>query len=118
MSERFGACPTCHTNDGYINVGQAHWFLCKEHRVKWCAAWNLFSSWMDETEEEQRKEYEELGLDTYTTIEEPYYGDDDNSDREAGYQEQSLTEGLDVQPDDFFDELDMIVPASTKERVK
>jgi hypothetical protein len=79
MSERFGTCPTCHKNDGYINAGSSHWFFCKEHRVKWCPAANLFSSWMFETKEEQRQQWEELGMDTFTEIE-PYYGDEDDGE--------------------------------------
>jgi hypothetical protein len=107
MSERFGACPTCHKNDGYINSGKSHWFMCVEHRVKWCPAANLFSSWMYETAEEQREQWDKIGMDTYTTIEEPYHGEEDTSDDE---QRQSPMEDLEVQPDDSFDESENIVP--------
>jgi hypothetical protein len=51
----FGLCPTCHKTDGYLNVGRSHWFVCDEHRTKWCAGANLFSSWREETEAEQRE---------------------------------------------------------------
>ncbi len=111
MSEYFGACPTCHKTDGYVNVGNDHWFICKQHRAKWCIGANLFSSAMEESDEEKRREYEELGLDTYTAVENPYYGVNDYSDDEAGYQEQYF-------PDDISDELDMIVPASKTVRAK
>lgn len=47
----FGDCPECGRNDGYLNVGQAHWFLCDEHKTKWCIGSNLFSTWQGETEE-------------------------------------------------------------------
>jgi hypothetical protein len=46
---RFGACPVCHRDDGYINVGADHWFVCLTHKKKWCAGANLFSSAMEET---------------------------------------------------------------------
>ena len=65
----FGLCPHCLNNDGYINVGRSHWFLCDEHKVKWCVGANLFSSWVDETEEEQRAAYYARGVDRYTEIE-------------------------------------------------
>jgi hypothetical protein len=64
----FGVCPQCRRNDGYANAGRSHWFFCKKHRVKWCAGSNLFSSWRDETEEEQRRVYEEIGLGEFEEI--------------------------------------------------
>lgn len=54
----FGTCPECGDNDGYRNAGKSHWFLCHEHRVRWCVGSNLFSSWRHETEEQQRHAYE------------------------------------------------------------
>jgi len=60
--DRFGICPHCGKTDGYVNVGRGHWFFCIEHRVKWYAGSNLFSSWHDETEEEQRRVFDEIGL--------------------------------------------------------
>jgi hypothetical protein len=56
----FGLCPYCHDYDYYTNIGKAHWFVCKEHKVKWLAGCNLFSSWRDETEEDWEKNYEEI----------------------------------------------------------
>jgi hypothetical protein len=49
----FGSCPNCHRNDGYENVGSDHWFVCHQHRVKWCVGSNLFSSWRDQTDQER-----------------------------------------------------------------
>ena len=46
----FGVCPECRRNDGYINVHKAHWYMCHAHQTKWCAGWNLFSTWKRETE--------------------------------------------------------------------
>jgi hypothetical protein len=68
----FGMCPTCRSNDGHINVGKAHWFFCQEHRVTWMVGVNLFSTWHGETEAEQRAQYDELGFETFTTIEPSY----------------------------------------------
>lgn len=48
----FGLCPECGGNDGYLNIGPNHWFICDEHNVAWCAGSNLFSGWQDESEEE------------------------------------------------------------------
>ena len=44
----WGRCPNCGGNDGCLNVGRNHWFVCDRHRTKWCAGWNLFSSWRHE----------------------------------------------------------------------
>ena len=51
----FGGCPTCGRTNGYLNARWNHWFVCEEHRVRWYAGSNLFSSWKDETEDEQRE---------------------------------------------------------------
>ena len=56
--EYFGGCPECGKTDGYVNIGRNHWFVCDQHKTKWCAGSNLFSSWKDETEEEQRRLFE------------------------------------------------------------
>jgi hypothetical protein len=68
----FGLCPHCQNNDGYVNVGRGHWFVCDEHKVMWFAGANLFSSCLDETEEEQRRAWAARGLDEYSHIK-PYY---------------------------------------------
>jgi hypothetical protein len=56
----FGGCPLCGGNDGYLNVGAAHWFYCQEHATRWCAGANLFSGWRQESEECWRKNAENL----------------------------------------------------------
>jgi hypothetical protein len=68
FDDYFGGCPRCGGSDGYVNIGKGHWFFCATHKTKWCVGWNLFSSWTDETEEEQRRKYYENGLDTYEDI--------------------------------------------------
>jgi hypothetical protein len=70
----FGLCPKCKKYDGCLNVGPGHWYFCKEHRLRWFVGSNLFSSWRDETEAEQRRRYEKLGFDRYKDVE-PFYPD-------------------------------------------
>jgi hypothetical protein len=68
----FGDCPICHKNDGYVNVGNDHWFICVTHKKKWGIGANLFSSAMDETPERQLQEQESLGFDSFEIVE-PFY---------------------------------------------
>jgi hypothetical protein len=56
-TDYFGGCPTCGKNDGYLNAGRTHVFYCREHKVSWIFGANLFDSWKDETEDEQREKY-------------------------------------------------------------
>lgn len=48
----FGGCPECGGTNGFVNVGANHWFVCDEHRTKWCCGTNLFSHWREEDEAE------------------------------------------------------------------
>ena len=52
---RLGDCPKCGRNDGCLNVYKAHWFICRRHRVKWYAGYDLFPSWQNETEEDWKR---------------------------------------------------------------
>jgi hypothetical protein len=72
VDDYFGLCPICHKDDGYLNIGRSHWFYCKEHKKRWCAGGNLFSSWRHQTEKEQRKLYDEVGMSEFATVE-PYH---------------------------------------------
>ncbi len=89
----FGSCPDCMTeastddavrivekilagtddaNAGawpYLNIGKEHWFYCDAHRVRWCIGRNIFSSWMWQTEDEQRAEYEGKDFGRYREVE-------------------------------------------------
>jgi hypothetical protein len=65
-AEYFGGCPQCGKNDGYTNIGRGHWFYCSAHNTKWWAGSNLFSTWRDETKEEQERQYNEIGLGEFT----------------------------------------------------
>ena len=44
-----GECPHCGKNDGYVNLGLEHWFICREHKTKWLGGANLFDGWMNQT---------------------------------------------------------------------
>jgi hypothetical protein len=68
----WGLCPICKKTDGYLNIGRNHWFMCLEHRTRWCIGSNLFSSWRDETEAEQRRECEKIAFDTFKDVK-PFY---------------------------------------------
>jgi hypothetical protein len=52
---RLGDCPKCGRNDGSLNVYKAHWFICRRHRVKWYAGYDLFPGWQNETEEDWKR---------------------------------------------------------------
>ena len=68
----FRLCPVCHKVDGYANAGRTHRFYCREHRTSWIAGSNLFSDWRHETEEQQRRIYNEIGLPDFADVE-PYF---------------------------------------------
>jgi hypothetical protein len=68
----FGLCPTCHKTDGCANVGKSHRFFCKEHKVSWFVGSNIFSSWRDQTEEEQRRIWDQIGLNDFENVV-PYF---------------------------------------------
>jgi hypothetical protein len=63
----FGACPDCGATNGYINVGGQHWFVCRPHKTRWWAGYNLFSSWQDEGEAVWRRNADLLA--TYREVE-------------------------------------------------
>lgn len=56
----WGLCPTCLNTDGYINIGRVHWFVCHEHRARWCIGSNLSSTWMDQTEDDWARDCERI----------------------------------------------------------
>ena len=56
----FGGCPECGSNDGYLNLHRAHWFVCHAHRKRWLIGANLFSTWRMETEEDWQQNYERI----------------------------------------------------------
>jgi hypothetical protein len=64
----FGVCPICGKSDRYLNAGRTQVFYCAEHKKSWCAGSNIFSSWRFETEDEQRRKWNEVGLDTFERV--------------------------------------------------
>lgn len=68
----FGLCPICHKHDGYRNAGRTHVFFCKVHKLSWGGDVDILSTWRFETEEQQRKAWQEIGLGTFQRVE-PYF---------------------------------------------
>jgi len=69
LNDYFGVCPICKKNDGYRNHGRAQWMVCIEHKLKWCFGENLFSSWKDETPQDQERVWNEIGgFEVYAMI--------------------------------------------------
>jgi hypothetical protein len=67
----FGVCPQCHRTDGYIcvgvnkddqEIGKIAVLLCRAHKTCWSAGYKTFSSWRDETVEEQTALQSALGF--------------------------------------------------------
>lgn len=65
----FGECPECGRSDGYTNTGKVHWGYCARHKAMWLIGVNLFSSWMDETEQEQRAAFDAIGMAEFEHVE-------------------------------------------------
>jgi hypothetical protein len=78
QNDYFGLCPVCHKWDGYANAGRSHRFYCREHKTSRLVGANLFSSWRYQTEEEQRRIWDEIGLDEYQDVDEPPIKYDDD----------------------------------------
>jgi len=74
--EHFAECPKCKEENrdyskrdvGMYNVGRGHWYYCKPHKLTWCVGSNLFSSWRDQTEEQQRAIYDALGMESFEVV--------------------------------------------------
>ena len=79
----FGLCPVCHKFDGFANAGKSHRFYCKEHKASWLVGSNIFSSWRDQTEEEQRRIWNEIGLNEFADVE-PYFRPQEQTLEEDG----------------------------------
>ena len=67
VSDYSVGCPHCGANNGFFNVGQAHWLVCDVHKTKWCIGSNLFSSWKQESETIWWKNAEKLA--NYSEVE-------------------------------------------------
>lgn len=53
--EHFGVCPLCGANDGYMDIGRGHWFLCRRHQFAHFGGSNLMSSWRTTSEAQTRE---------------------------------------------------------------
>ena len=62
-----GVCPHCGGNDGYLNVGRTHWFVCHTHKTRWWIGCNMVTTWKQETEDDWKKNAEILA--GYTMVE-------------------------------------------------
>jgi hypothetical protein len=60
-------CPECGQHRDFVHIGRGHWGYCPDCRCMWMFGSNLFSSWRDESEAEQRARYDDLGLGEYRT---------------------------------------------------
>jgi hypothetical protein len=68
LDDHFGLCPKCHETDGFVNAGKSHFFICKVHKLYWFVGANFFSSWKEQTEEEQRKIWEDTGMEHFEEV--------------------------------------------------
>jgi hypothetical protein len=68
IDKDWGVCPQCHGNDGMLYLGKSHWHYCKQHKVMWTTGSNIFSGWRLQTEDEQRRIYEEIGCKDFEII--------------------------------------------------
>lgn len=50
MADRFGVCPKCGKNDGYVRLGRAHWCICVDCCTKWPISDSLLSYGRDESQ--------------------------------------------------------------------
>ena len=59
-SAYFDSCPVCGENDGHLNIGPAHWFVCNTHKTKWLWGSNLVSTWKSETAADWQRNFDKL----------------------------------------------------------
>jgi hypothetical protein len=87
----FGACPECHSEGQFLNIGRNHWGVCHEHRTRWWIGENLFSAWRDEDEStwaanrERIKDYRDV---------DPYFGAEVPVDFVRGRRDEVLADAL------------------------
>jgi len=56
-------CPHCGEIEDGFHIARSIWACCKTHKVKWLVGWDL--SLPDETTDEQRHRYYEIGADEF-----------------------------------------------------
>lgn len=106
--ERFGGCPECGGTSGFMNVGQAHWFVCDDHLTKWCAGFNLFSSWKDEAEDDWKRNAERL--EKYEEVS-PIYPLDDVAELVSDGEDQSSNPLVVIKNDGDAFRVDVVPPS-------
>ena len=62
------ACPLCGLDSPYVNIGKTHIGYCEPCAVSFIIGANLFGSWEDEIEDEQRGAYAAAGITTLRRI--------------------------------------------------
>jgi len=72
QDDTWGLCPICHKTDGCVNVRRRHIYYCREHKTCWYVGSNLFSGWLEQTEEQQRRIWNEIGLEEFQDVK-PYF---------------------------------------------
>lgn len=61
IQEPFGVCPICGRNDGYLNLGRAHWFYCRQHQTRWLGGDDVFNTWRTERVDDWKKNSHDIG---------------------------------------------------------
>ena len=61
-------CPFCATESPYVNAGKTHIGYCEPCGISWIVGANLFDSWQNESEAEQRAKYVSGGIETLRRI--------------------------------------------------
>src|SRR5438034_387448 len=79
----FGLCPHCHNHDGHFAVGTGSSVTCT--RPTGASGARLYSSDLDETEEQQREKFYKHGFDKYEEVE-PWFHPEDVARREAEWE--------------------------------
>ena len=54
----FGHCLEPEHKNFYLNIRATHWFYCDTCHIKWYIGENLFSSWLQETEQDWQRNFE------------------------------------------------------------
>lgn len=61
FSDHFGCCLKCKKPmDRFVNIGRGHWAVCEKDKTKWFIGSNLFSSWRHETDDDWRRNFEQI----------------------------------------------------------
>jgi hypothetical protein len=117
MNERFddsfGLCPVCHKTDGYVNAGSTQYFYCEAHKKAWCVG-TILEDWRDQTKDEQRRIWEEMGMEHFEQVEPYFYsrpGDEQVPVSKAGSASKSFDEARALDPQERQEALKSLVGA-------